>query len=233
MKKKPRPRSELPGPALVVLFEDNHCLAVRKPAGMLTAGDKTGDATLLDLARQYIKNKYAKPGNVYLGLVHRLDRPVSGVVLFACTSKAAARLSEQFRTGRVRKIYQAWVEGTPAEPTGTLTDRLVKDRTRNVVRTVSADVSDARRAVLDYRTLKRTATATLLEVRPHTGRPHQIRAQLAARGLPIVGDVKYGARPARAGRILLHGIELTFEHPVRRQPVSVRAPLPTDWSRGP
>jgi 23S rRNA pseudouridine1911/1915/1917 synthase len=211
------------------LYEDNHCLAVLKPAGMLTAGDRTGDVSLLELARQYIKQKYNKPGNVYLGLVHRLDRPVSGVVLFARTSKAAARLSEQFRTGGIRKIYQAWVEGTPAEPAGTLTDRLVKDRQHNVVRTVPADASDGRHAVLEYHTLKRTGAATLLEVRPYTGRPHQIRAQLAARGLPIVGDVKYGARPARTGHVMLHAAELTIDHPVRHAPVTVRAPVPADW----
>lgn len=250
MKKKPRPRSRANAPSpqtplpargergrgggrsIVVLYEDNHCLAALKPAGMLTAGDRTGDVSLLELARQYIKEKYNKPGNVYLGLVHRLDRPVSGVVLFARTSKSAARLSEQFRSGKVRKTYVAWVEGTPAEPVGTVTDHLVKDRQRNVVRAVSAEIVDARRAVLEYRTLKRTGATTLLEVRPHTGRPHQIRAQLAARGLPIVGDVKYGARPTRTGRVMLHAAELTIDHPVRHAPVTVRAPMPAEWGRG-
>ena len=260
---------------LTILYEDNHCLALFKTAGVLTAGDKTGDVSLLDLARQYIREKYHKPGNVYLGVVHRLDRPVSGVVLFARTSKAAARLSEQFRSGTVTKVYHALVEGCPKQTTGEWIDVLVKDRERNVVRTVPEGAAGARQAVLEYRVLRRTATRSLLEIRPRTGRAHQIRVQLAARGLPIVGDVKYGARrrPARisqratlarhasesatrpehslarrasvnslpetplgggeklgpACRIALHAAELTFEHPVRREPVTIRAPRPSDW----
>ena len=231
MKKKPRPRSDKAGHSLVVLYEDNHCLAAFKPAGILTAGDRTGDVTLLELARQYLKEKYCKPGNVYLGLVHRLDRPVSGVVLFARTSKAAARLSEQFRTGQVKKVYLAWVEGTPAKPAGSMTDLLVKDQRRNVARAVAQETDNARLAELEYRTLKRAGSATLLEVLPRTGRSHQIRVQLASRGLPIVGDVKYGARRVRIGRIALHAVKITFDHPTRREPVTVRAEPPVDWKR--
>jgi 23S rRNA pseudouridine1911/1915/1917 synthase len=226
MKKKPRPRSEFAGHALVVLYEDNHCLAVLKPAGMLTAGDRTGDVSLLELARQYVKQKYKKPGNVYLGLVHRLDRPVSGVVLFARTSKAAARLSEQFRRGIVRKIYEAWVEGRPMQASGTLTDHLLKDKKFNVVASVSPATSGARLAALDYRTIDDRPGQTLLEVHPRTGRSHQIRVQLASRGMPVVGDVKYGAKPGRPGSIALHAAELTFQHPIRDEPVTVRAQRP-------
>lgn len=200
-----------------------------KPAGMLTVGDKTGDRTLLQLARQYVREKYRKPGDVYLGVVHRLDRPVSGVVLFARTSKAAARLSEQFRTGRVQKLYLAWVEGAPTKPAGTMTDLLIKDEQRNVTRTAPADATDSRTAELAYRTLKRTAAASLLEIVPRTGRSHQIRVQLASRGLPIIGDVKYGARGAQAGQISLHATRLTFEHPTRHEPVSVHAEPPPEW----
>ena len=179
--------------------------------------------SLLELARQYIKEKYRKRGNVFLGVVHRLDRPVSGVVLFARTSKAAARLSEQFRAGAVTKVYHAWVEGTLKQAEGEMSDRLVKDPQRNVVRSVPEGTRGSRRAVLEYRVLKRAATRTLLEIRPRTGRGHQIRVQLATRGLPIVGDAKYGARQRLALRIALHAAELTFEHPVRHEPVSVHA----------
>jgi 23S rRNA pseudouridine1911/1915/1917 synthase len=212
-----------------VLYEDNHCLAVLKPAGMLTAGDHTGDITLLELARRYLKEKHRKPGNVYLGVVHRLDRPVSGVVLFARTSKAAARLSEQFRAGTVEKVYHTCVEGRPEQPSGEWTDFLVKDEQRNVVRVVPAGTPGARQAVLAYRVLKSSPGSTLLELRPRTGRAHQIRVQLASRGMPILGDVKYDARAVQPGRIALHAAELTFLHPVRREPIAIRAPLPLHW----
>src|SRR5207249_1832107 len=179
----------IPVHAVLVAYEDNHCLALVKPSGMLTAPDRTGDVSLLDLARQYIREKYRKPGNVYLGLVHRLDRPVSGVVLFARTSKAAARLSEQFRSGAIRKKYFAWVEGTPEPPRGKLSDCLTKDRQRNAASRALKDTA-GRQAVLEYRVVKRSGSCALLVIRPHTGRPHQIRVQFALRGMPVVGDVK-------------------------------------------
>lgn len=216
-------------PALQVLYEDNHCLAVVKPPRVLTAGDETGDVSLLEVAREYIKRKHQKPGNVFLGVVHRLDRPVSGVVLFARTSKAAARLSEQFRTGRVRKVYHALVEGTVSPPAGELVDWLVKDRERNIVRSVAEGTPEARKALLEYRTLGSAGKLTLLEVAPLTGRSHQIRVQLAARGTPIYGDAKYGSRHAFDDAIALHARELTFEHPVRREQVTVRADYPEAW----
>jgi 23S rRNA pseudouridine1911/1915/1917 synthase len=210
-----------------VLFEDNHVLAVVKPAGLLTVGDRTGDITLLELARQYVKTKYGKPGNVFLGVVHRLDRPVSGVVVFARTGKAASRLSEQFRRGSVEKVYHAWVAGRPPKAAGTLEDLLVKDHARNVVRTESAGTPNARYASLHFRTLRRGNMRTLLEIRLETGRSHQIRVQLAARGMPIVGDVKYGG--PRADLFGLHAAELTFQHPVTHQAITLRAAEPRDW----
>jgi 23S rRNA pseudouridine1911/1915/1917 synthase len=215
--------------ALRVVYEDNHCLAVIKPAGLLTAGDRTGDVSLVDQVRDYLRAKYKKPGNVFVGVVHRLDRPVGGVVLFARTSKAAARLSEQFRAGRVEKVYQALVEGRVARREGELVDRLVKDHKTNVVRRSAQDEPSARESRLYFRRLKSTADATLLEIRPQTGRSHQIRVQLAATGHPIVGDRKYGSKRLFEDGIALRAVQLTFEHPTTKQPITVEAP--TDWSR--
>jgi 23S rRNA pseudouridine1911/1915/1917 synthase len=219
---------------LDVLLEDNHCLAVNKPAGLLAQGDETGEPSLVDLARDYLKAKYAKPGNVFVGLVHRLDRPTSGVILLARTSKGADRLAKQFREGTVRKVYSAVVEGTPAEDEGEWTDRLVKDEARNVVRAVGLDDPLGREAHLAYRVLERHGATTSIELIPTTGRGHQLRVQLASRGMPIVGDRKYGARSRLlAGdgrpRVALHALALTFRHPTRPEDVTVTAPLPRDW----
>jgi 23S rRNA pseudouridine1911/1915/1917 synthase len=217
-----------------ILFEDNHCLAVNKPAGLLTQGDATGEASLLDLARAYLKERYAKPGNVFVGLVHRLDRPVSGVVLLARTSKSAGRLSEQFRAGTVEKTYWAIVEGSVPDDGGEWTDWLWKDERNNRVEVVDAGHAGAREARLAYRVVSRQRGQTNVELRPLTGRSHQLRVQLAARGLPIVGDRKYGARgTVRAldgqSRIALHARRLSFTHPTRREATSVDAPVPADW----
>jgi 23S rRNA pseudouridine1911/1915/1917 synthase len=214
---------------LTVLYEDNHCLAVLKPARMLTAGDQTGDASLLDLARAYLKQKYQKPGNVFVGLVHRLDRPVSGVVLFAKTSKGAARLSEQFREGTVQKIYRAVVEGTVSEGAGEFVDFLLKDERTNTVRSVKPGTPGARESRLSIRRLKSSGGLSLVEITPHTGRSHQIRVQLASRGHPIFGDGKYGSGHRLGGTIALNACSLTFDHPIRHEPVTVTAPDPTDW----
>lgn len=219
-----------------VLLEDNHLLAVNKPAGLLAQGDVTGEPSLVELAKEYLRVEYAKPGNVFVGLVHRLDRPVSGVVLLARTSKAAARLSEQFRTGQVDKRYLAVVEGFIPEEQGEWTDVLRKDERRNVVEVVEEEEEGGKEARLAFRVIGRDARGktTAVELRPLTGRGHQLRVQLASRGWPIVGDRKYGARSsilARDGgpRIALHAERLTFTHPTRREERSVIAQVPSDW----
>jgi 23S rRNA pseudouridine1911/1915/1917 synthase len=214
---------------LRILFEDNHCLAVLKPAGMLVQPDRTGDRTIVDEACDALRARDQRPGNVYVSAVHRLDRPVSGVLLLARTSKAAERLSEQFRSGTVEKRYVALVEHPPVSPEGTLVHRLVKDREDNRVRIAPAGDPNARIARLDYRTLGPRAGGTLLQVLLHTGRAHQIRVQLAAAGCPIVGDLRYGARQPLGSMIALHAEELTFSHPTRGHRVTVRAPVPDAW----
>lgn len=217
-----------------ILLEDNHCLALNKPAGLLTQGDETGAPSLIDVARDYLREAYHKPGNVFVGLVHRLDRPVSGVVLLARTSKAAARLSDQFRAGAVAKLYSVVVEGTCREEDGQWTDWLWKDEARNVVQVVPEGTIGAREARLAYRVLARGGGSTSLELRPFTGRSHQLRVQLAARGMPILGDRKYGATSTLKAldgghRIALHARELGFRHPTRAEAISVVAPFPADW----
>lgn len=216
---------------LDVLYEDNHCLAVAKPAGLLVQGDHTGDRVLVDLAKSYVRERYDKPGEVYLSAVHRLDRPVSGIVLLARTSKAAARLSAQFRDERVRKIYHAVVESTPARGAGELEHFLRKDPRTNRTTVVESDEEGARRAHLRYRVVRRLASGALLEVQPHTGRSHQIRVQLAAVGAVIVGDVRYGSERRLGHWIALHASELEFEHPTRRERVTLRAAHPAEWER--
>lgn len=215
---------------LHVLYEDNHCLVVDKPAGLLTMGDHTGEATLVDAARDYLRRKYNKPGNVFVGVVHRLDRPVSGVVLLARTSKAASRLSEQFRVRSIEKTYLALVEGAVAPAQGRLEDRLAKDRVRNVVSVVSGG-DDGQDCVLSYRRIQKFGRYTLLHVHPETGRSHQIRVQLAARGWPIVGDRKYGAKAVTDGFIGLHAESLTFTHPVSKEPVTIVSSRPHAWAK--
>ena len=217
-----------------ILLEDNHCLAVNKPAGLLSQGDATGEPSLVDWAEADLKARYDKPGNVYVGLVHRLDRPVSGVVLLAKTSKAAARLSAQFREGTVAKVYRAIVEGIVREEEGEWSDALRKDRGRNVVEVVA---EGGLAASLAYRVVGRGSKRTLLELRPTTGRGHQLRVQLASRGFPILGDTKYGAKSiveaADGGhRIALHARSLSFTHPTKAGALSVEAPDPADWPGG-
>ena len=217
-----------------ILHEDNHCLAVNKPAGLLSQGDSTGDPSVVDLVSAYLKVAYAKPGNVYVGLVHRLDRPTSGVVLVARTSKAAARLSEQFRDGLVEKTYLAVSEGAWPDESGEWEDWLIKDERTNVVSTTSPSQPGARRANLAYRVLERASGRVTLELRPTTGRGHQLRVQLASRGLPIVGDRKYGATSRLVAmdgqlRIALHAGRLRFKHPTRPGIQEIEASIPGDW----
>ena len=222
--------------ALKVLFEDNHSIAVVKPAGMPVQADLTGDLALLDEVKTYLKEKYGKPGAVYVGLVHRLDRPVGGVVVFAKTSKGAARLSEQFREHQVKKIYWAAVEGRPKEDTGTVKQWIEKNKKVNRAFAVpepkpgSRNRSDAKYAELDYRVLRSETgldgTVSLIEVEPKTGRSHQIRLAMSTLGCPILGDVKYGAvRPLPDGSraIALFARSLTFKTVVGDKPVTVEA----------
>jgi 23S rRNA pseudouridine1911/1915/1917 synthase len=219
---------------LDVLFEDNHCLAVNKPAGLLSQGDASGDPSLVDLATIYLKTRYNKPGNVYVGLLHRLDRPTSGVVLLAKTSKAAGRLSDQFRTGTISKLYWAIVEGKPHEPEGEWVDLMEKDAGQNRSGVVLDESSSSKEARVAFRVLERSGRFTKIELRPATGRSHQLRVQLTRRGLPIVGDRKYGATTQLKAldgrfRIALHARRLTFTHPTLLEAISVDAPVPADW----
>jgi 23S rRNA pseudouridine1911/1915/1917 synthase len=216
---------------LDVLYEDNHLLVVNKPAMLPTMGVSDDRPSLLTVAKEYVRQKYNKPGNVYLGIVSRLDAPVTGVVLLARTSKAAARLSQQFRDRDVEKIYWAIVEGTVEPGEGNLVDYLRKDERHRKMHVTGPSTPDAQRAELTYRVLTAEASHSLLEVRPLTGRKHQIRLQLAHAGLPIVGDRKYGgARPFATG-IALHSRRLVIEHPVSKMQLETEAPLPASWQR--
>ncbi|MCK9996446.1 MAG: RluA family pseudouridine synthase [Candidatus Krumholzibacteria bacterium] len=216
---------------LEVLFEDNHLLAVHKPAGLLVQGDHSGDETLLDVAASYLKHKYDKPGKVYLGLVHRLDRNVSGVVLLATTSKAAGRLSGQFRDGTVDKIYQAVVTGCPPNGEGELRSWLAaKGDARGVTRAEPEPFAEARKSLLRYNVVESRGGWSLVVIKPVTGRRHQIRAQMALEGHPLLGDVKYGSQRRLADhRIALHALSLTVSHPVGGKSLILTAPLPEDW----
>ena len=216
---------------LIVIHEDNHLLAVVKPAGLLVQGDRSGDPTLLEAGKDYLRLKYDKPGKVYLGLVHRLDRPVSGLVLFARTSKAAGRLSRQFREGAVHKTYLAVVRGVPDPDAGELRGWMgAKAEADGRTRLEATPFAGAREALLTYRTLETAAGCALLEVRPVTGRRHQIRVQLAAAGWPILGDVKYGADAPLPDRVVaLHALRLEVAHPVGGAALVLEAPLPAHW----
>jgi 23S rRNA pseudouridine1911/1915/1917 synthase len=213
-----------------ILFEDNHCLAIAKPSGSLSTHYEGREETLHRIVKRYLKEKYQKPGNVFLGVVHRLDRPVSGVLLFARTSKAAARLAEQFRQGSVEKTYWAVVEGEVHKPAGTLEDWLWKDRATGRVVVVEPNDKGARQALLHYQMRATHGELSWLEVRPQTGRTHQLRVQLAHHGYPIYGDAKYGAIHTFGRAIGLHARSLTFLHPVRNEPITLRAEVPRPWS---
>src|SRR6202030_3263949 len=208
-------------PALEILYEDNHCLAVYKPAGRLSTHFQ-GDEEPLDRdAKRYLKEKYKKPGNVFLGVVHRLDRLVSGVLLFARTSKAAARLSEQFREGTVEKVYWAVVEGEVVKMVGTLEDWLLRDRTTGRTEVVEPRTKNARQALLHFQVRAVHEGLTWMELRPQTGRRHQLRVQLASHGHPIYGDARYGSVFTFGKSIALHARSLTFLHPVRYEPLTL------------
>ena len=223
---------------LQILLEDGPVLAVNKPAGLLTQGVPRGIPTLESQVKEYLKDRFKKPGNVYLGIPHRLDRPVSGVVLFSRNSKAAKRLAEQFQLRQVRKMYWGVVESAPDPPEGTLTDWLLKLPDEARAEVVPQGTPSARECTLGYRTVARSSGLALLEIEPRTGRMHQIRVQLASRGWFLVGDFLYGATRSllsersadfRAEPIALHARSLTFLHPIRYQPMTVTAPVPATW----
>lgn len=213
-----------------VLYEDNHLIAISKKVGDIVQGDKTGDVPLPDMVKAYLKEKYQKPGNVYLGVVHRLDRPVSGVVLFSKTSKALPRLNKMFAEHKgVKKTYLAIVANRPPQTEGTLTHWLTRNEKQNTARAYDREVPGSKKAVLDYRLVAQSERYFLLEVELHTGRHHQIRCQLAKMGCPIRGDLKYGApRSNPDGGISLHARRLDLEHPVSHEFLSIEAPLPEE-----
>lgn len=212
-----------------VLYEDNHIIIVNKRSSDLVQGDSTGDEPLDDKVRAYIREKYNKPGDVFLGVVHRLDRPVSGCVVYARTSKALSRLSELFRTRDVRKTYWAIVSERPPAEEGTLSNYLKKNEPQNKSYVYSTEVKGSKLAELSYRVLARSERYYLIEVDLQTGRHHQIRAQLAAAGCPIKGDLKYGSkRSNEGGGISLHSRKVSFVHPVKKEEISAEAPLPDD-----
>ena len=215
---------------MTVLYEDNHIIAVNKTCNEIVQGDKTGDTPLSETVKAYIKQKYNKPGEVFLGVTHRLDRPTSGVVLFARTSKALTRLNEMFKSHeQIRKTYWAIVQGTPKVPEARLENWLVRNEAQNKSYIAKPGAKEAKQAVLSYKTLVRGDYYTLLEVNLETGRHHQIRCQLAAIGCPVKGDLKYGAKRSNPdGGICLHARRIEFVHPVSKQEICITAPVPDD-----
>ena len=221
--------SNPPDPSLDILYLDNHLIAVRKPAGILTQSDNSGGVSLMDQVKDWIKTEYKKPGKVFLGLVHRLDRPVSGIVVFARTSKGASRLSEQFRKQTTKKIYRALVEGTPQSQQASLTHYLRKEKSLKATVFPRA-TPNTKEALLDYEVIETFNSTSLLDIHLHTGRFHQIRAQLAFIGHPIVGDKKYGAHSALPeGHISLYAYRLVFNHPTSKEEIIIDCPPPKNW----
>lgn len=212
---------------MTVVYEDNHIIVVNKTASEIVQADKTGDTPLPETVKQYLKEKYQKPGNVFLGVTHRLDRPVSGLVIFAKTSKALTRLNEMFRNGEVKKTYWAIVKDAPKEPESELVHFLVRNEKQNKSYAYDKEVPNSKRAILDYRLIGRSDNYFLLEVDLKTGRHHQIRCQLAKMGCPIKGDLKYGSpRSNPDGSICLHARRIRFVHPVSKKLIELEAPLP-------
>jgi len=215
--------------SLEILYEDNHLIAVNKRPSDIVQGDKTGDVPLGEHIKKYLKEKYRKPGEVFLGVIHRLDRPVSGVVLFARTSKALARMNEQFRTREVQKTYWAVVKDRPEKTQDTLVHYLKKNEAQNKSYASKEEKPGSQRCELEYRVLASSENYHLLEVLPHTGRHHQIRVQLSAIGSPIKGDLKYGARRSNPdGSIHLHARRLEFMHPVKDEKIAITADPPQE-----
>jgi 23S rRNA pseudouridine1911/1915/1917 synthase len=212
-----------------VIYEDNHLIAVNKDCHEIVQGDKTGDIPLSEKVGQYLKEKYAKPGNVFVGVIHRLDRPVTGVVLFAKTSKALARMNERFRDGNVQKTYWAIVKNRPSKPEDVLTHWLIRNEPQNKSYAWETEKPQAKKAVLRYKTIAQSDYYYLLEIDLETGRHHQIRCQLARIGCPIKGDLKYGAKRSNPdGGISLHARSITFIHPISQKSIEISASTPDD-----
>lgn len=211
-----------------ILYEDNHLIAVNKPSGMLVQSDLSGDTALNELVGQYLSKKYKKPGDAFVGTIHRIDRPVSGLVLFAKTSKALVRMNELFRDKKISKTYLALTDKKPEQLSAKLIHYLVKDTTRNATRVYLSPGKGAKMAELSYNYIGTANHKYLLQVNPVTGRPHQIRAQLAKIGLPIAGDLKYGSKQGRGNFIYLHAKSLSFLHPVKKEKIILHCPLPDD-----
>lgn len=212
---------------MTVVYEDNHIIVVNKTASEIVQADKTGDTPLSESVKLYLKEKYQKPGNVFIGVTHRLDRPVSGLVIFAKTSKALTRLNDMFRTSEVKKTYWAVVKNAPKEPEGELVHFLVRNEKQNKSYAYDKEVPNSKKAILDYRLIGRSENYFLLEVDLKTGRHHQIRCQLAKMGCPIKGDLEYGSpRSNPDGSICLHARRVRFVHPVSKELIELEAPLP-------
>ena len=219
---------EIPYSDMEVIYEDNHLIAVNKTCSEIVQGDKTGDTPLSETLKAYIKEKYNKPGEVFLGVTHRLDRPTSGVVLFARTSKALTRVNEMFRLHSIKKIYWAIVKNAPAEHEGTLIHYLIRNEKQNKSYAYNHEKNGSKKAVLHYKTIAHSDNYSLLEIELETGRHHQIRCQLAAIGCPIKGDLKYGfARSNPDGGISLHARSIEFIHPTTKALIHIEAPTPT------
>jgi 23S rRNA pseudouridine1911/1915/1917 synthase len=224
----------MPKPSLAVLHEDNHLIVVNKPAGLPTQGVAEGLPSVVTLAKEYLKKKFAKPGNVFLGVVSRLDLPVSGVLVLARTSKAAARLAEQLREGQTEKTYWALIERTPYPLAGELSHWLLKDDRERRMKVVPPRTRGSQHARLSYSTIRKELDFALVEVRLDTGRKHQIRLQLATAFSPVLGDWKYGSRRTFAeGAIALHALRLGIEHPTTHERLMFEAPLPSYWKFNP
>ncbi len=206
-----------------ILYEDNHVIAVNKPHGLLTQADESGDPSLMDQVKEFIKLRDSKPGNVFLGLLHRLDRPVGGVVLFAKTSKGASRLSDQFRKHTIQKIYLAVVEGTPESAGGSVVQWLKKDEATNFVTAFDREVPGSQKAETTYKVLKSADGRSLIQIAPRTGRSHQIRVAMATLGTPIIGDLKYGAKTKLEHNVALFAQSLIFDQAITREKITVVA----------
>ena len=213
---------------MTVVYEDNHIIVVNKTASEIVQGDKTGDTPLSETVKEYIKVKYNKPGNVFLGVTHRLDRPVSGLVVFAKTGKALSRLNDMFRLGEVKKTYWAIVKERPKELEGELVHWMVRNEKQNKSYAYDKEKPNSKKAILRYKLIGHSQNYHLLEVDLQTGRHHQIRCQLAKMGCPIKGDLKYGSpRSNPEGSICLHARRVTFVHPVSKEVIDITAPLPS------